>query len=565
MEEFGNLSAGPGSLLGKYLLDSGDISREQLESALQRHRESKNARGLLGQILVDLGFTSEEAVTRALARQAGVEYVNLEHYPTDDLAQSLIEPETARRYQAFPLAFENGRLVVAMAHPTDIIAIDDMRIMTGYDIKPVISIDSDFQAALQSFLNRTRSVDSADQSDEEGQYVSTDEAAERPAVQLANVIFNQAVAAGASDIHIEAQEKNMRIRLRIDGVLHQVMTPPRRLHPSLISRIKVLANMDIAERRIPQDGRVTMRVEDKTIDVRVASLPSAYGEKMTLRLLDRYASLITLTQLGLPASQLDKLEKLLHLPYGFILVTGPTGSGKTTSLYASLAELNSVEKHIITVEDPIEYRMDGINQVQVNPKAGLTFASGLRSILRNDPDIIMIGEIRDHETARIAVESSLTGHLVLSTLHTNDASGAISRLGDMGIEPYLTASSLVGVLAQRLVRLLCKNCREKYVLSREEILASVPDFPLNEGEDKVTLYRPGGCIQCSKTGYRGRKGVYELLVNSDQIQRLTLQRQSAAVIKEAAISEGMVTLRIDGLMKVKDGLTSLEEIMRVIV
>jgi len=514
---------------------------------------------------VDLGFTSEEAVTRALARQAGVEYVNLEHYPTDDLAQSLIEPETARRYQAFPLAFENGRLVVAMAHPTDIIAIDDMRIMTGYDIKPVISIDSDFQAALQSFLNRTRSVDSADQSDEEGQYVSTDEAAERPAVQLANVIFNQAVAAGASDIHIEAQEKNMRIRLRIDGVLHQVMTPPRRLHPSLISRIKVLANMDIAERRIPQDGRVTMRVEDKTIDVRVASLPSAYGEKMTLRLLDRYASLITLTQLGLPASQLDKLEKLLHLPYGFILVTGPTGSGKTTSLYASLAELNSVEKHIITVEDPIEYRMDGINQVQVNPKAGLTFASGLRSILRNDPDIIMIGEIRDHETARIAVESSLTGHLVLSTLHTNDASGAISRLGDMGIEPYLTASSLVGVLAQRLVRLLCKNCREKYVLSREEILASVPDFPLNEGEDKVTLYRPGGCIQCSKTGYRGRKGVYELLVNSDQIQRLTLQRQSAAVIKEAAISEGMVTLRIDGLMKVKDGLTSLEEIMRVIV
>ncbi len=555
-----------GKFLGKYLLESGDITEEQLLHALEKHKEKSNARGLLGQILVELGYISEEKVTKALAKQAGVQFVRLDDYTVDDLAQSLIEGDTARRCQAFPIGFEEGLLVVAMAHPTDIIAIDDLRIITGYDIKPVILEDSEFKAGLQSFLNRTRNIDSTEGIEEDSDdLVTTEDAAERPAVQLANVILNQAVAAGASDVHIEASERAMRVRFRIDGVLHQVMTPPRRLHPSLVSRIKVLANMDIAERRIPQDGRVTMRVENKTIDVRVASLPSAYGEKLTLRLLNRDDNVISLTELGLPQSYLEKYEKIMRLPYGFILVTGPTGSGKTTTLYATLAELNSVEKHIITVEDPIEYRMDGVNQVQTNPKAGLTFASGLRSILRNDPDIIMIGEIRDHETARIAVESSLTGHLVLSTLHTNDAAGAITRMGDMGIEPYLTASSLAGVIAQRLVRLLCRHCREPYEISKKELLESVPGFPISEKENKLTLYKPVGCSLCSKTGYKGRIGVYELLINSEDIQKLTLQRQSASSIKEAAVREGMITLRQDGLMKVKQGLTSLEEVMRVIV
>ena len=357
----------------------------------------------------------------------------------------------------------------------------------------------------------------------------------------------------------------MRVRMRIDGVLHEVMQQQRRMHPPLVSRLKVMAGMDIAERRLPQDGRMTMKIDNRTIDLRAATLPTAYGEKITLRILDRDARLITLQEMGFPPEQLEKYNRVMRLPYGFILVTGPTGSGKSTTLYATLAVLNSVDRHIITLEDPVERRLDGINQIQINLRAGLTFASGLRAIVRNDPDVIMVGEIRDHESARIAVESALTGHLVLATMHTNDAAGAITRLGDMGIEPYLTASSIAGVVAQRLVRLLCPYCREKETLPVADILASVPDFPLEEGEKSVTLYRPRGCIRCSNTGYKGRTGVYELLVFSENIRLLTLERRSTQEIKDAAIKEGMVTLRGDGLDKVKRGLTSLEEVMRVIV
>ncbi|RQD74024.1 MAG: type II/IV secretion system protein, partial [Candidatus Syntrophonatronum acetioxidans] len=331
------------------------------------------------------------------------------------------------------------------------------------------------------------------------------------------------------------------------------------------TRIKVMANMDIAEKRIPQDGRITLRVEGKTIDVRVASLPTAYGEKLTLRLLDRSARLITLEELGFPSDYLEKYRQVMNLPYGFILVTGPTGSGKSTTLYSTLVELNSPEKHIITLEDPIERRLEGINQVQVNIRAGMTFASGLRSILRNDPDIVMVGEIRDHETARIAVESALTGHLVLSTLHTNDAAGAVTRLGDMGIEPYLTSSSLAGVVAQRLMRVLCDNCKKPEKLCKADVLNSVPDFPLDPGEDEITLYRPEGCMRCNNTGYRGRTGAYELLTMSENIQKMILSRSSTNVIKQAAVEEGMITLRQDGLLKVKKGITSLEELLRVII
>ena len=555
--------------LGRLLVESGEITEEQLATALKynQEKESKGARGLLGQTLIELGYSTEEAITRAIARQAGVEFVSLENYEIDSTAAALIDPETARRYQALPIGFEQGRLVVAMMYPKDIITIDDLRLLTGFDIKPVCVADSELKIAIEQYARSSAAIEQEDDSiPEVVEEEPAGDVSEKPAVQLANLIFNQAVRNGASDIHIEPQEKSLRVRFRIDGVLHEVMQPPHRLHPSLVSRIKVMAGMDIANRLVPQDGRTTIKVDGRVIDCRVASLPSAFGEKLTLRLLERHARLITLPELGFPEAQFSRFRKILNLPYGCILVTGPTGSGKSTTLYASLVELNKVEKNIITVEDPIEYRLNGINQVQVNPRAGLTFANGLRSILRSDPDIIMVGEIRDRETARIAVESALTGHLVLSTLHTNDAAGAITRLSDMDVEPYLTASAVAAVLAQRLVRLLCKQCRESYTLTREELLASIPDFPLDDADgDRITLYRPRGCLRCSNTGYVGRMGVFELLVMSDAIRRLALQRASAGEIAAVAISEGMTTLRRDGLLKVKQGLTTIEEVMRVLI
>lgn len=554
--------------IGEMLVESGKITREQLEKALEMHREKikSGSRGLLGQTLVDLGYTSEDEVTRAIAKQANVDYVSLNDYEVDTSAATLIEPELARRYQSLPIGFDNNRLVVAMMHPNDIVTIDDLRLITGYEIKPVCVSDSELKAAIEQYGRASSEVITEDVDEEHLPHeedIQTS-AADKPAVQLANLIFNQAARSGASDVHIEPLEKGLRVRFRIDGVLHEVMQPPQRLHAPLVSRIKVMGGMDIANKRIPQDGRITLKLEGRVIDFRVASLPSAYGEKLTLRLLDRSARLITLPELGFPEIQLSKFRKAIGMPYGCVLVTGPTGSGKTTTLYAALTELNKVEKHIITVEDPIEYRLAGINQVQVNPRAGLTFATGLRSILRNDPDIIMIGEIRDHETARIAIESSLTGHLVLSTLHTNDSAGAITRLGDMGIEPYLTASSVIAVLAQRLIRTLCKQCRKPYIVSRRELLDSFPDFPMKSDEEHLTLYKPEGCIRCSNTGYKGRVGVYELLLVSDSIKELTIKRHPAGEIAEAAIKEGMVTLRRDGLLKVRRGITSIEESLRVL-
>lgn len=556
-----------GNYLGDYLVEAGEITRAQLEKALnyQKEKRTEGQRGLLGRTLVELGCCSEEAVNMAVARQSGVEYVILEHYPIDSAARALVTPEAAARYQSLPIGFEDGRLVVAMLQPRDVITIDDLSILTGYEVKPVYVSEEEFKAALGHFVRSGSDLEQADDEEEpQEEQPAPDAATEKPAVQLANTIFSQSVRAGASDVHVEPQEKSLRVRFRIDGVLHDVMQPPRQLHASLVSRIKVMANMDIAERRVPQDGRISMKVEGRTIDIRVASLPTAYGEKLTMRLLARGSRMITLEELGFPEAGLEEYRRAIRTPYGFILVTGPTGSGKSTTLYATLSVLNDVEKHIITVEDPIEYRISGINQVQINTRAGLTFATGLRSILRNDPDIIMVGEIRDQETARIAVESALTGHLVISTLHTNDASGAIARLGDMGIEPFLVASSLIGVVAQRLARLLCSHCKAPYAIDRAGLLDRVPDFPLEEGEDSVTLYRPVGCVRCNNTGYRGRIGVYELLTVSETIQKMTLEHRSAREIRRAAIEEGMITLRRDGLAKVKKGLTSLEELIRVI-
>lgn len=551
--------------VGRFLVETGEITMEQLEIALQKQEEWKDRKLFLGQVLVELGFATEAAVARAVAAQAGVPFISLEDYSIDEAASRLLEPDVIRRYQALPIGFEDDALLVAMAQPRNIIAIEDLRLLTGMEIRPVLVTDTELMLQIERMLRPQLDVQDVPEEEPEPDVVVTVDAEDKPAVRLANLIIGQAVQAKASDVHIEPLERGLRVRFRIDGVLHETMHPPRHLHPSLVSRIKVMSNMDIAERRVPQDGRATLKVDGRVVDIRVASLPTAYGEKLTLRILDRQAKILSLEDLGFPEDRVQSFNEVINLPYGMILVTGPTGSGKSTTLYAVLNALNQADKHIITIEDPVERRLDGVNQIQVNVQAGVTFAAGLRSILRNDPDIVMVGEIRDHETARIAVESSLTGHLVLSTLHTNDAAGAITRLNDMGIEPYLTASSLVCVVAQRLVRTLCSNCKKFYEISSQELLLSSPDFPVNQDEEVITLFKPQGCIHCSNTGYRGRMGVFEILMVSEQIAKLTLERRSASEIKQAAIEEGMSTLRQQGLHAVKKGLTSLEEILRVIV
>lgn len=558
---------GQNSFLGNQLIKLGKITPEQLKIALKQQKimEEKGTKGRLGQILVDMGFCSQEDVAHAMARKSGSVFYSLNSYSIDINAMNLISPEMSIKYQALAIGFENDHLLVALMNPNDIIALDDLRILTGYEILPVVVPDKELIAAIKKYTRDSSDVEHEEEDSGEISINGEKPEDDKPAVILANQIFNMAANAEASDVHIEPQEKHTRVRFRIDGVLHEIMRQPLRIHASLVSRIKVLANMDIAERRIPQDGRITLRIEGKTIDIRVASLPSAYGEKLTLRLLNRSQRLITLRELGFPEFQLKCYEEAIHKPYGFILITGPTGSGKSTTLYASLASINSVEKNIITLEDPIERRMDGINQIQINTRAGMTFASGLRSILRNDPDIIMLGEIRDFETAKISVESALTGHLVLSTLHTNDAAGAISRLGDMGVERYLTSSALLGVVAQRLMRLLCPVCKRSYKISRDDLLAVVPDFPLDCNEREIELYRAHGCLSCNNTGYKGRIGIYEFLPVDEKIQRLIMSGASTNEIRCSAVESGMVTMRNDGLSKVKQGYSTLEELLRVIL
>lgn len=554
------------SFLGNQLIKLGKITEEQLAEALKQQKKLENHghSEVLGQILVDMSFCTQEDIAYAIAKNTGTVFFSLSSYPVDIEAMSLISHEASQKYKALAIGFEQDRLQVAMMNPNDLIALDDLRILTGYEIQPVVIPDRELTEAIKKYTQDSV----VDQEKEYINEIRQEEESledEKPAVQLANQIFNLAVGAGASDIHIEPQEVMLRVRFRIDGVLHEIMQHPSRLHATLTSRIKVLGGMNIAERRIPQDGRITLKIDGKTIDVRVASLPSAYGEKLTLRLLDRSSRLITLSELGFPDTHLKSYTETIQKPYGFILITGPTGSGKSTTLYASLAKLNSIDKNIITLEDPIERRMNGINQIQMNTKAGMTFASGLRSILRNDPDIIMVGEIRDFETARIAVESALTGHLVLSTLHTNDAVGAISRLGDMGVEKYLTSSALVGVVAQRLMRKLCPNCKKTYVLSRDEVMKTIPDLPLEDNEQEVTLYQPRGCMLCNQTGYRGRVGIYEFMKVDETIQRMIMTGASSNELNKYAVENGMITMRMDGLIKVRKGISSLQELLRVIV
>ena len=442
----------------------------------------------------------------------------------------------------------------------------------GLEIVPLISTESELNAAIDTIVNNANNIDTYEDEEaaQEEELSALDELAadEKPAVQLVNQVITNAVKSGASDIHIEPMEKAMRIRLRIDGVLHEVLQQPIKLHASVSSRIKVIGGMDIAERRIPQDGRTTVKVDDRTFDIRIAVLPSVYGEKIVMRLLERGSKAVQLKDIKFSPQQFGRFEKTIFMPYGFLLVTGPTGSGKSTTLYATLAEVSDITKHVITLEDPVERRMPGLCQVQMNTRAGMTFAAALRSVLRADPDIVMVGEIRDGETAKIAVESALTGHMVFSTLHTNDAPSAITRLDEMGVEPFLTASSLVGVLAQRLIRVLCPRCKEPMDITYRELRHSMEDFPIPEGktlDDTVRIYSPKGCIACSNTGYKGRQGVFEFLQVTNEMKELILKRSGVADIKALAEKQGMHTLRQEGIDKILEGTTSVEEVLRVIV
>ena len=474
----------------------------------------------------------------------------------------------ALRNHILPLYQDEKTLYVAMKNPNDIITIDNLHLMTGLEICPLVAPDMELTAAIENFANMNSSLDNYDEDEaSDDQNVSEEFSIDdKPAVLLVNQIINNAIKAGASDIHVEALEKHMRVRFRIDGVLQEVMQNQIKLFPSVVSRVKVLGGMDIAEKRIPQDGRATVRFEDRTLDIRIATMPTVYGEKIVMRLLERSQGVVKLHDLHFSERQFDRFEKAIHMPYGFLLVTGPTGSGKSTTLYATLAEISSDDKNTITLEDPVERRMAGINQVQMNNRAGMTFAAALRSVLRSDPDIVMVGEIRDGETAKIAVEAALTGHMVLSTLHTNDAPGAVTRLNEMGVEPFLVTSSLVGVLAQRLVRRLCPKCKEAYQIKRDDLLKIFPDLPLDEYPDEeFTLYKPKGCITCNNTGYKGREAVFEFLTVTEEMKELILDRANAAAIKELAIKQGMHTLKDEGIYKVMHGKTSIEEILRVIV
>lgn len=553
--------------LNEILLEEGLISEESLRDAME---ESKRLGRSLGRVLIDKGLLTESNLIALLAKQIGLDFVDLTETTIDPSAASLIPENLAKRYKALPIAYDNGKLVVAMSDPSNVFAIDDIRTLTGKEIRPVVATGTDILAAITRIQRLDKSVESIAQ---EADQLAADEIVdvgrarelvdEAPIVKLVNLLITQAVNDRASDIHIEPQEKDLRIRYRIDGVLHEVMRSPKTIQAGVLSRLKIMAEMDIAERRIPQDGRIGLVVGGKPIDLRVASLPTVYGEKIVLRILDKSSVLLKLSDLGFLQDNFKRFESAYSKPYGMILVTGPTGSGKSTTLYATLNILNKPDRNIITVEDPVEYRLPGINQIQTHNKAGLTFASALRSILRADPDVVLIGEIRDRETAQIGVEAALTGHLVLTTLHTNDAPSAISRLIEMGIEPFLVSSAVDAVLAQRLARRLCERCKEAYVPTREALKEN--RFPIGETEEIPTLFRPVGCTHCGKTGYRGRMALHEVMLMSEEIERLTVERRSSEEIKRVALDQGMLDLRLDGMMKVREGRTSLEEIQRVVV
>lgn len=554
--------------LGDILLDLNVFTAEQLNEALE---EQKQTGEKLGRILVNRGIVTELQLIMALEHTLGIPHVQLSKVNIDLEAVKLLSPKMIRQFKVLPISYTHNTLTLAVVDPMDQEAIQDVRMATGLDIIPVLAGEKDMDTAIRQFLafrldpniekvlgelTQDRQLETGDKLPS---VLKVDEDA--PVIRMVNSILIQAVHGRASDIHVEPQELDLRIRFRIDGDLFEVLSLPKKIQAAVISRLKIMSNMDIAEKRISQDGRFRMNIDGHEIDFRVSTLPISNGEKAVLRILDRNSNLTRIHQLGLTPRNKERILTLAQRPYGMVLVSGPTGSGKTTTLYSILNEINSVESNIITLEDPIEYSLTGINQVQINPKAGLTFASGLRSILRQDPDIIMVGEIRDLETAGLAVQAALTGHLVLSTLHTNSALGSIARLRDIGMEGFLLASSLAGVIAQRLVRQLCSNCREPYILDEET--AQKLDIPEEAGQE---FYHAMGCPMCRQLGYQGRIALHEILILDTELRAMISREEgSDDAFEKAAIREGMRTIKEDGLCKAKQGLTSLEEVMKAVL
>lgn len=557
--------------IGDILINQGLITSQQLKETLKLQKEGSKKR--IGEILVEIGAISREELYEILQYVYETEYVDLSNYVIDPEVISLIPEKIALRFKLIPLSKNDYELIIAMANPLDVYAIDFVRDYTKIKrIKSLLAAEDDVLNAITSYYELGEYDDIIEKlgteiifkEEEEEEDLKKLEAIskEAPIIQLVSMLIVQGVKDRASDIHIEPNEKGLLIRLRVDGILHDIRTLPNTIKSAIISRIKILAKMDIAERRLPQDGRFQVKFGTREVDLRVSTIPTVLGEKVVLRLLDKSKGLIKLEQLGFIPEQLKEFKSIISKSYGIILLTGPTGSGKTTTLYAALNQVNSKDKNIITVEDPVEYKLDRINQIQIKPKINLTFANTLRSILRQDPDIIMVGEIRDTETAQIAVQAALTGHLVFSTLHTNDAASALTRLIDMDIETFLISSSVIGVIAQRLVRVICEKCKEKYT-PEKNVLSGLNIKDKSKDDGKVKLYRGTGCSFCKNTGYYGRTSIYELIVLDEEIRSLVISKASSNVIKAAAIKKGMKTLKDSGLEKVMQGITTIEEVIRV--
>lgn len=558
-------------LLGQLMLQEGIITREDLARTLEYNPPGRKR---IGQKALELGFISEQDLLKALSLQCNIPVIKFEQFPESPPVIPSVRASFVKQYQFYPISLEDGTLTIAISDPLNSYLIDDLALTTGLMVNIFLASESDILKAHETYLGEGASememiID--DMAEEELDLLADkvednidalrDMAQEAPVIKLVNLIISRAVEKGASDIHIEPFEGELRLRYRIDGVLHDEESPPPRLQAAIVSRVKIMSEMNIAERRLPQDGRIRLRMSGKKIDLRVSTIPTLHGESIVMRILDFGSIVIELEKLGFPKPSLKAFQKLISQPHGIILVTGPTGSGKTTTLYAALEKINSPDKKIITIEDPVEYQLSGVNQIQIKPKIGLTFASGLRSIVRQDPDVMMVGEIRDFETAEIAIQSALTGHLVFSTLHTNDAPSAITRLQDMGVESYLVSSCLEGVLAQRLVRVICPECKTETridAMTMQEILEAIP-----LKQDVYQFHKGVGCENCSFTGFQGRQGIFELMVVDEDIESLILRKTNSTEIKRLAIQKGMFSLRMDGFRKALAGVTSIDEIVRV--
>jgi len=560
----------PADRIGDQLIHEGLVTREQLSKALD---DARNGGNRLGFSLVKLGFLSEQDLVRALARQHRIPAVDLERVKLDPRILKLVPPEIAVKHQVLPLRRVGRTLTVAMANPTDLGVLDDLKFVTRLDIEPVIAgdfslrkiIEKEYEASDERINDLLKQIEQeeievVDDREEELNVTALAAAVdEAPVVKLINGILTDAVQRGASDIHFECYEKDVRVRYRIDGVLHEIMRPPPKMKAALISRFKILSDLNIAERRVPQDGRIKLRLGKRVIDFRVSTLPTLFGEKIVLRILDKGNLTLDLEKFGMEERAEKNFMRAIMNPYGMVLVTGPTGSGKTTTLYSALSKINSPEVNIMTAEDPVEYNLHGINQVQVRTDIGMTFAAALKAFLRQDPNIIMVGEIRDLETGSIAIKAALTGHLVLSTLHTNDAPSTITRMIDMGIEPFNVASAVNLITAQRLLRRICGNCKESTTYPEEFLRgAGLTDQEI----DEASFFKGAGCETCGGTGYKGRAGLYEVMAMSAALRRMVLQGASTADLQKQAISEGMLTLRMDGLLKMRKGVTTLEEVIK---